>query len=69
MTRISQQVLPTAATPSPQSVLMTWRAAVIYTERGTAVDPYCVCYEDMGKDNTRILWRVAVNCGPEPAVT
>ena len=31
LTRISQQVLPTAATPTPQSVLMAWRVAVIRT--------------------------------------
>lgn len=31
ITRIQQQVLPTAATQTPQSVLMAWRVAVIRT--------------------------------------
>jgi hypothetical protein len=33
ITRISQQVLPTAVTPTAQSVLMACRAAVICRER------------------------------------
>ena len=68
ITRISQQVLPTAATPTAQSVLVAWRAAVICTERGTGTECYCVCCEDVGNDSTKILWRVSVNCGYEPAV-
>ena len=33
ITRIQEKVLPTAATPTPQSVLMAWRADVICRER------------------------------------
>jgi hypothetical protein len=40
--KISQQVLPTTATPTPQSVWMAWRVAVIRTERGTDTECYCV---------------------------
>jgi len=54
-TRISQHMLGTAATPTPQSVLMACNAALICTERGIAVEHYCVCYEDNGNDNTRTL--------------
>jgi hypothetical protein len=48
---------------------MAWRVAVICTERGIAVELYCVCYVDIGKDISRKLRRVAVNCGAETAVT
>jgi len=48
ITRILQQVLPAAASPPPQSFLMTWRATVICTERGTGTECYCVCCEGLG---------------------
>ena len=68
ITRISQQVLPRAATPTAESVLVAWRAAVICTERGTDTECYCVCCEDVGNESTKILWSVSVSCGYEPAV-
>ena len=64
-TRISQQLLPTAVTPTPQSVLKAWRAAVICTERGTDTECCCVCCEDRAEGNIETLQRVAVNCGPQ----
>jgi len=54
-TRISQQVFEAKATPTPQSVLMAWRAAAICTERRTAVERYCVCYYDVAKNKMRTL--------------
>jgi len=53
--RISQQVFEAKVTPTPQSVLMAWRAAAICTERGTAVERYCVCYYDVAKNTMRTL--------------
>jgi hypothetical protein len=47
ITRISQQVLLASATPTPQSVLMAWRAAVISKHRGN--ECYCACYGDGGR--------------------
>jgi len=67
-TRISERVLPTTATPTPQSVLTAWRAAVICTEGGTDIECYCFCFEDVGKDSTRTFWMFGVNCGSEPTV-
>jgi hypothetical protein len=61
--------MPPAAISRPQPVLISLRAAAICTEKCIAVECYCVSYEDMCKDNTGILWKVAVNCGPEPVVT
>ena len=48
MTRISEQVLPTAATPTQKSGLMSWRAAVICGQRGTDTECYCVCCDVLG---------------------
>jgi hypothetical protein len=50
-TKISLLVLPTAATPTPQSDLMAWRAAVICTERRTDIEYYSVCCEDLADGN------------------
>jgi hypothetical protein len=36
--------------------------------RGTDIEYYCVCYEDLGKENMRTIGRLAINCGPEPVV-
>ena len=47
---------------------MAWRAAVICTERETDTECYCVCYDDVGKDNAKSLWSVSVNCGPKSKV-
>jgi hypothetical protein len=69
ITRISQQVLPTAVTPTLQSILKAWRTVVICTERGTDTECYCVCCEGLAEGYIETLWRVAVNCGPENAVT
>jgi len=54
-TRIAQQVFEAKSTPTPQSVLMAWRAAAICTERGTAVEAYCVCYYNVAKNKMRTL--------------
>jgi hypothetical protein len=45
---------------------MAWRAAVICTERENDTECYCVCYDDVRKDNAKSLWIVSVNYGPEP---
>ena len=67
-TRISQQLLHTAETPTPQSVLKPWRAAVICTERGTDTECCCVCCEDLAEGNIETLQRVTVNCCPETTI-
>ena len=62
--KISQQVLPTAATLTPQAVLMAWRVAVICTERGTDIECYCVCCEGLAEGSMEIL-RKTMNYGPD----
>ena len=46
---IFQQQLPTAVTPTGQSVLMALRVAAICTERGTDIECYCVCCKGLGR--------------------
>jgi len=60
-------MLPTATIPTPQPVLMAWRAAVICTERGNETEFYSVVVRPWGGDwfNMGISCRTAVNCSTE----